>query len=79
MRALPALAALPHGSELSARQSEIVSCLIQRHSVSETAGITFLSPSTVRNHLAAIYRKFGVHSQAELLALLLREVAVFED
>jgi len=35
----------------------------------------FLSPSTIRNHLAAIYRKFGVHSQAELLAALLRAVA----
>jgi DNA-binding CsgD family transcriptional regulator len=32
----------------------------------------FLSATTVRNHLSMIYRKFDVHSQAELLATLLR-------
>jgi DNA-binding CsgD family transcriptional regulator len=30
-----------------------------------------VSESTVRNHLTAVYRQFGVHSQAELLAKLL--------
>lgn len=29
-----------------------------------------LSPSTVRNHLTAVYRKFGVHSRGQLLAQL---------
>jgi DNA-binding CsgD family transcriptional regulator len=27
----------------------------------------FLSASTVRNHLTTIFRKVGVHSQAELI------------
>jgi DNA-binding CsgD family transcriptional regulator len=27
----------------------------------------YLSPSTVRNHLSTIFRKLGVHSQAELI------------
>jgi len=31
-----------------------------------------VSQNTVRNHLAAIYKKFGVHSQTELLAMLLK-------
>jgi DNA-binding CsgD family transcriptional regulator len=30
----------------------------------------YSSQSTVRNHLTAVYRKFGVHSQRELLDLL---------
>jgi DNA-binding CsgD family transcriptional regulator len=30
----------------------------------------YLSQATVRNHLAAIFSIFTVHSQAELLALL---------
>ena len=73
--ALPALARLPHGSELSARQTEIVARLVAGQRPPDIANSMFLSPSTVRNHLAAIYRKFGVHSQAELLAALLRSVA----
>jgi len=70
--ALPALARLPQGNELSARQTEIVARLVAGERVADIAASMFLSPSTVRNHLAAIYRKFGVHSQAELLAALLR-------
>jgi PAS domain S-box-containing protein len=73
--ALPALARLPHGSELSARQTEIVARLVAGQRPADIASAMFLSPSTVRNHLATIYRKFGVHSQAELLAALLRAVA----
>lgn len=72
---LPALSLLPSGSELSARQTEIVSLLIEGKSASDIARQVHLSPSTIRNHLAAIYRKFGVHSQAELLSVLLRETA----
>jgi DNA-binding CsgD family transcriptional regulator len=36
----------------------------------------FLSTSTVRNHLGAIYRKFGVRSQVELLQLIYRSSQV---
>ena len=70
--ALPALARLPHRGELSARQIEIVSRAVAGERSGDIARSMFLSPSTVRNHLSAIYRKFGVHSQAELLATLLR-------
>ena len=37
-----------------------------------SAADLYLSPSTVRNHLAAIYKKLSVHSQTQLLAKLLR-------
>jgi PAS domain S-box-containing protein len=70
--ALPALANLPAGSELSARQTEIVARLVAGQSTSDIAAAMFLSTSTVRNHLTATYRKFGVHSQSQLLAALLR-------
>jgi len=70
--ALPALAHLPPGSELSARQAEIVARLAAGERPADIARAMFLSASTVRNHLSAIYRKFGVHSQAQLLAALLR-------
>jgi DNA-binding NarL/FixJ family response regulator len=56
---------------LSRRQSEILRRLIRGQRVSAIASELFVSQSTVRNHLSAIYRRFGVHSQAELLARLM--------
>ncbi|MBV8982513.1 MAG: PAS domain S-box protein [Acidimicrobiia bacterium] len=72
LRALPSLAGSPAAADLSPRQVEIISRLINGENVEQIAKSLFLSQSTVRNHLTAIYRKFGVHSQAELLAALLR-------
>jgi DNA-binding CsgD family transcriptional regulator len=73
---VPALARLAPGNELSARQSEIVARLMAGERQADIARSMFLSPSTVRNHLTAIYTKFGVHSQAQLLAALLRSAAL---
>jgi DNA-binding CsgD family transcriptional regulator len=56
----------------SARQSEILTRLLRGERVQEIANQMHLSPSTVRNHLTAIYRKFAVHSQTELFAKLLK-------
>jgi DNA-binding NarL/FixJ family response regulator len=58
--------------KLSSRQCEILTRLIRGQRVRDIADSMYLSPSTVRNHLTAIYKKFGVHSQGELLASLLR-------
>lgn len=55
----------------STRQKDILMRLIRGQRVREIAESLFLSPSTVRNHLTAIYKKFGVHSQTELLVKLL--------
>ena len=70
--AIPMLSGLPVGTELSGRQTEIVSRLIAGERTTQIARSMYLSPATIRNHLTAIYRKVGVHSQAELLATLLR-------
>jgi PAS domain S-box-containing protein len=56
--------------DLSSRQQEIVYRLLRGERVPRIANALYLSQSTVRNHLAAIFRKFGVHSQEELLAEL---------
>ncbi len=58
--------------ELSSRQRDIVIRLLNAQRVSGIAAELYLSPSTVRNHLTTIFTKFGVHSQAELLAVLRR-------
>lgn len=57
-------------AELSPRQREIVARLLAGERAPQIAKAMFLSPSTVRNHLTAVFRKFGVHSQVELIALL---------
>jgi DNA-binding NarL/FixJ family response regulator len=62
--------------ELSERQSQVLGRLISGDRVSTIARSLFLSESTVRNHLSAIYRKTGVHSQSELLARLIGETAL---
>lgn len=72
LETLPPLATLSPGSELSARQTEVVARLVAGERIPDIARSMFLSASTVRNHLSAIYQKFGVHSQSELLAALLR-------
>jgi DNA-binding CsgD family transcriptional regulator len=61
---------------LSERQSQILGRLISGERVPAIARSLFLSESTVRNHLSAIYRKAGVHSQSELLARLIGETAL---
>jgi DNA-binding CsgD family transcriptional regulator len=56
--------------DLTARQREVVVRLIAGERVSEIAREMFLSPSTIRNHLTAVFQKFGVHSQVELISIL---------
>jgi PAS domain S-box-containing protein len=68
--AVPDLSGLDQFSELSPRQVEILTRLLRGERVATIAAELFLSPTTVRNHLTAVFRKFGVHSQVELLALL---------
>ena len=56
--------------QLSTRQIEILRRLLDGVRVPAIARELFLSQSTVRTHLSAIYRRLDVHSQEELLSLL---------
>ena len=60
--------ALPQAGELTPRQLEILRRLVRGERVPTIARELYISQSTVRNHLAAIFERFDVHSQAELLA-----------
>jgi DNA-binding NarL/FixJ family response regulator len=66
----------PRVRDLSARQAEVLRRLLHGDRVPKIASDLFLSPSTVRNHLAAIFRAFGVHSQPDLLALFAADDAM---
>jgi DNA-binding CsgD family transcriptional regulator/PAS domain-containing protein len=61
---------LPELQHLSSRQWDVLRRLKRGERVPTIAKELYLSQSTVRNHLAAIFEHFGVHSQAELLAAL---------
>lgn len=60
-----------HGYEgaerLTRRERDVVQCLLEGDRVVSIAERLDLSPHTVRNHLKSIFRKLGVHSQAELV------------
>jgi DNA-binding CsgD family transcriptional regulator len=66
---LPEPFSQPGVTELSPRQWEVLTRLLRGDRVPRIAEELFLSQSTVRNHLADIFRKMGVHSQEELLDL----------
>lgn len=60
-----------HGA--SPRQVEVARRIAAGQRVSSIARDMFLSPSTVRNHLSAIFHQLGIRSQAELVELLTAE------
>jgi DNA-binding CsgD family transcriptional regulator/PAS domain-containing protein len=60
----------PAFARLTRREQEVVNRLLAGDRVPAIARTLFLSPSTVRNHLHAAYRKTGVNSQQELVDYL---------
>jgi DNA-binding CsgD family transcriptional regulator len=54
-------------AQLTDRQNEIVRRLVDGQRVGSIARDLFISPSTVRNHLSAVYRQLGVDSQSRLI------------
>ena len=52
---------------LTHRQWDIVTRLLRGERVPGIAASLHLSQNTIRNHLTAIFQKYGVHSQSELI------------
>ncbi len=53
---------------LSAREKEILSCLVKGMSYKLIANACFISIDTVRGHIRSIYEKLHVHSKGEAVA-----------
>lgn len=66
-RTRPVPARLP-GRRLSRREAEILALLVHDQDTKRIATRLFLSHATVRNHVAHILAKLGVHSVAEAVA-----------
>ena len=50
---------------LSNRESEILALITQGKSNSEIAGLTYLSPNTIKTYVRSAYRKIGVSSRTQ--------------
>jgi PAS domain S-box-containing protein len=59
----------PALAPLSAREKAVLSLLVQGQAARDIAKTLCISYATVRNHLSAILRKLGVHSQREAVKL----------
>lgn len=62
-------------SVMTPREQEVLQIFLRHGEIGAIAERLAISPHTVRNHLKAIYRKLGVHSQAELLRRLQFDLA----
>jgi DNA-binding NarL/FixJ family response regulator len=61
---------VPGLGTLSTRELQVLSHLVDGERVPAIAKKLFLSQSTVRNHLAAIFSKLGVASQQQLMNVM---------
>jgi DNA-binding NarL/FixJ family response regulator len=60
----------PDGSALTAQERRVAAAVQRGGSNRAIAAELFLSPKTVEFHLRQIYRKLGVHSRTQLVAVL---------
>lgn len=66
---ISALDTMSGDSNLTARESDALQLMVDGLTNLQIAQRLFVSPSTVRNDLSAIYRKFGVATRAEAAAV----------
>jgi PAS domain S-box-containing protein len=67
---LPDATRFPALARLTSREWEILVLLLDGQRVPSMAADLYVSQSTVRNHLSAIFSKLGAHSQADLIRQL---------
>lgn len=61
------------GSDLTARELEVLQLLGDGASKDDIADRLFVSPNTVRNHIQSVLSKLGAHSRLEAVAVASRE------
>jgi DNA-binding NarL/FixJ family response regulator len=69
----PELAPPVSENDLTAREKEILTLLIDGQTDEKIAENLFISPQTVRSHIKNIYSKLQVHNRAEVVAKALKE------
>ncbi len=69
----------PNLQTLTDREWQVFHLAAQGSRKDEIAEQLFISPATARTHLQRVYRKLGVHSQAELVAIAARAGQLDEE
>ncbi len=57
---------------LSNRELDVLTMLLKGKSNKEIEDALFISANTIRNHIAAIYKKIGVNSRGQLMSLIIK-------
>ena len=57
---------------LSAREMEVLDCVVRGMSNKEIAGLLSISHQTVKNHVTSILRKFGVEDRTQAVVFALK-------
>src|SRR4051794_1271001 len=63
----PAFQVSPWTERLSRRETDVLRCLAQGQSTSEIATTLFISPATVKCHVARLIAKVGVRDRVQLV------------
>jgi NarL family two-component system response regulator LiaR len=69
----------PPGLDLTEREREVLSLMIEGLNNTQIAGKLVVSPSTVKSHVSNILSKLGVTSRTEAVTLALRNKIVVSD
>ncbi|WP_345206688.1 response regulator transcription factor [Fodinibacter luteus] len=57
---------------LTTRETEVLKLLVEGASVAQVGKALFMSPSTVKTHIAKIYEKLGAHNRASAVIAAVR-------
>lgn len=63
----------PEGPALSQREREVLSLVSDGCDNAEIAGLLYVSPSTVKNHVSRLFEKLGVENRVQAATFAIRE------
>jgi DNA-binding NarL/FixJ family response regulator len=75
----PAFQVSPWTERLSRREADVLHCLAEGQSTSEIATTLFISPATVKCHVARLIAKVGVRDRVQLVIAAYRSGFVGVD